>query len=70
MEMDAACRELCKAPRGMLRVVHIEPRDPDCPVPQGDFETTQDVLAFLKGKVGAEQDVLFVFNDHGEPFKL
>lgn len=57
-------REICTAPAGKLRVVHIDPRD-HWPTKKADLSTIDEVKAFFSKMLGCEQEVMAVFNHHG-----
>ena len=55
---------VCTAPRGKLRVVHIDPRD-HWPTVKVDLPTVDEVKSFFAKSLRCEQEVMAVFNEHG-----
>ena len=58
-------QEICTAPKGKLRVVHIDPCD-HWPTVTKDLSTVGEVKSFFGNMLHVEQEVMAVFNDKGD----
>ena len=58
-------REICKAPAGMFRIVHEDPRD-HWPTRQTDLRSPEEVRAFLSQITGCMRETMKVFDEQGE----
>ncbi len=62
--------DICKAPQGTFRIVHVDPRD-HWPTPEGEpLESLDDVKRKLNGMLYAQREVMQVYNDKGERVSL
>ena len=57
--------EICTAPKGKLRVAHIDPRD-HWPTIEADVDGSAEAEKVLGKILPAQQEVMSVFNDKGE----
>ncbi|HEY4522582.1 MAG TPA: hypothetical protein VJH91_03045 [Candidatus Paceibacterota bacterium] len=62
-------REICIAPKGHLRLIHVDARDHWHSL-QGDFKSPQELTSSLSAKLHSERLELRAFNDCGEEIAI
>ena len=63
--MNQQEQEICTAPKGKLRVVHIDPRD-HWPTEEADVDDLDGAKKVLSTMLPCQQETVAVFNDQGK----
>jgi hypothetical protein len=62
--MTEAEQRICTAPRGMVRLVHTDPRDHQ-PTEWGDYTTRNNAEHALGEMMSAQRDTMAMYDDRG-----